>query len=452
MTQEKFGTTLEWRDDYEVFRYVSCEVEDYRAVSTYELAGPSSTVRFTETVEFPAPAKAPDAHTAAVFRRVIQLMHLASGVSYYKAGAPPRIEVNSVPLPPSVAEYLRELYQHGLGEFAFRNQLPHALRPEFVISDPTEPEPLAYQPGERPVVGMGGGKDSIVSMELLTRAGKQPVLFAVNANQVMRDVAEVADIKLLVAKRRLDQQLFDLNDLGAHNGHVPVTAINSLIAVAASVLHGLGPVVMSNERSASSPNLRWEGQEINHQWSKSLVAERRLAETLTAYVGDELGYFSLLRPLSELHIARIFAENTTYDDVFTSCNVAFKLRRATTSWCGNCPKCRFVFLAFAPFMTRERLTGIFNKNLLDDALQLPGYRELTGLDGQKPFECVGEIEESLVALRLISEGTEWSESPVVKQLVAELPPGALPTPEIEKQTFTPSSDHHVPADYATVLP
>ena len=103
-------------------------------------------------------------------------------------------------------------------------------------------------------------------------------------------------------------------------------------------------------------------------------------------------------------------------------------------------------------MTRERLTGIFNKNLLDDALQLPGYRELTGLDGDKPFECVGEIEESLVALRLVAESTEWGDSPVVKQLVAELPPDGLPTPAVEEQTFTPSADHHVPTDYAAVLP
>ncbi|MGH3546408.1 MAG: hypothetical protein ACRDPW_10880, partial [Mycobacteriales bacterium] len=218
-----------------------------------------------------------------------------------------------------------------------------------------------------------------------------------------------------------------------------------------SVLHGLGPVVMSNERSASSPNLIWNGDEINHQWSKSLAAERELAEVLSAQLGPGARCFSLLRPLSELHIAKVFAQTTTYDTVFTSCNAVFKLKNPAAAWCGDCPKCRFIFLALAPFMPAERLIGIFGKNLLADPHQLPGYRELTGLVGQKPFECVGEIDESLVALQLAADTPDWGAESVVTQLLAELPPEQRPTPKLPAEIFTPGAEHLIPAQYAEVL-
>ncbi len=69
---------------------------------------------------------------------------------------------------------------------------------------------------------------------------------------------------------------------------------------------------MSNERSASDPNLIWNGHEVNHQWSKGVAAEGLLRAAVTAHAGLTEPYFSLLRSLSELHIAQLFAR---YDRV-----------------------------------------------------------------------------------------------------------------------------------------
>jgi hypothetical protein len=44
-------------------------------------------------------------------------------------------------------------------------------------------------------------------------------------------------------------------------------------------------------------------------------------------------------------------------------------------------------------MARDRLIGIFGRNLLAKPAHEHSFRELTGLAGQKPWECVGEIEE-----------------------------------------------------------
>ncbi len=303
----------------------------------------------------------------------------------------------------------------------------------------------------RPLSAVGGGKDSIVSLEALRRAGLDPVPFSVNPNHVINAVNAASGLPALAARRRIDPVLFELNAAGARNGHIPVTAINSLIAVATAVLHGLGPVVMSNERSASDPNLIWNGHEINHQWSKGVEAEGLLRAALAEHAGLAEPYFSLLRPLSELHIARLFAGIDRYDDVVTSCNAAFKLRDASERWCRGCPKCRFVFLALAPFMPRERITRIFGGDLLADSAQIPGYRELLGIDGHKPFECVGEVEESVVALSLLAQQPDWRDTPVVTALVAAVPEQAWST-AATSDTFTPAAaDHHIPPTYQKTL-
>jgi hypothetical protein len=207
---------------------------------------------------------------------------------------------------------------------------------------------------------------------------------------------------------------------------------------------------MSNESSASVPNLTWNGHEVNHQWSKGIEAERQLREALAAQAGLPDAYFSLLRPLSELHIASLFARFTAYDAVVTSCNAAFKLSDRSARWCANCPKCRFVFLALAPFTERSRLVEIFDADMFADEAQLPGYRELVGIDAHKPFECVGETEESLVALRMAAENG-WSDAPVVRQLRAEIPAEQWPSDAEVTRMFRGDAPHYAPPQYAGAL-
>ena len=401
-------------------------------------------LEFAESVTFPVI----DGEPPAAFHKTLELLHLVAGVSYFKVGAPPEI-TTSTPLSPAAAALLDAVYTKGMAEYAYRNDLPHVLSLS-VSAPPAAPADPVSVAGGRPLSPVGGGKDSIVTLEALRRGGFAPVPFAVNPNWVIESVFAASGLTPLVARRKIDPKLFDLNAAGALNGHIPVTAINSLIAVATATLHGLGPVVMSNERSASDPNLVWNGHEINHQWSKGVEAEGLLREALAAHAGLADAYFSLLRPLSELHIARLFAEHTQYDEVVTSCNAAFKLRDASARWCGHCPKCRFVFLAMAPFMPRARLVAIFGADLLADETQIPGYKELLGLDGHKPFECVGEVEESVVALSLLRESPEWTDARVVSELAAAIPGGAW-TAAANSDVFEPGGTNYVPPAFTTLV-
>lgn len=420
------------------------------ATFDYLLDGPDGQLRFTETITLPPPAAAPDPARVAAVERVLDLLHLVAGVSYYKVAAPGRLELPA-PLGEATIALITSVYTHGLAEYAYRNDLPHVLElVPIVPAGRVVAAPTVDNADRPPLSPVGGGKDSIVTLEALRAAGFAPVPFSVNPNQVIMAVTDASGLTALAARRRIDPVLFDLNAAGALNGHIPVTAINSLIAVATSVLHGLGPVVMSNERSASDPNLIWNGHEINHQWSKGVAAEGLLRAALTEHAGLTEPYFSLLRQLSELHITRLFARITRYDDVVTSCNAAFKLRNASARWCTDCPKCRFIFLALAPFMSRDRLTRIFGADLLADPAQVPGYRQLLGLEGHKPFECVGEIEESVVALGLLAEHEQWRQAPVVRALLPAVPPQAWETVS-QSDVFVADGPHHIPPAYRKAL-
>jgi hypothetical protein len=166
-----------------------------------------------------------------------------------------------------------------------------------------------------------------------------------------------------------------------------------------------------------------------------------------AEVAPAIQIFSVLRAASELSIARVFARLTQYHPVFTSCNRIFKLDPSLrlTSWCGDCDKCRFVFLILAPFMEPAAMTAIFGKAMLEDDDQFTGFALLTATGGHKPFECVGEISEALAAIRLLACDPRWAGQPVVRRLVDEVLPGFPAAAGDPEAVFALSADHDVPA-------
>ena len=223
---------------------------------------------------------------------------------------------------------------------------------------------------------------------------------------------------------------------------MPITAIVSCVALLTAALNGYDAVTLANERSASAGNVVYDGIEVNHQFSKSARAEALLRGAV-AETGSPVNVFSLLRPASELGIARTFAGMPQYHAAFTSCNTIFRLDPAlrATSWCGNCPKCRFVFLILAPYLDPEAMRGIFHKPMLDELDQYEGFALLTATGGHKPFECVGEEEESLAAISLLAADERWRDRPVVARLVAEVLDGR--TADLAA-VLTLSDEHNVP--------
>ena len=407
-------------EDYDEFRYEGYEVQTGSEVvtSSFSLVGAGSEpITLSETVVLPEPVR-----DAEEVRPAVRLLALATGLSYYKAAAPRRITV-SQGLTAMERVFLTQIVGNGLGEFAYRNDRPDALAPE-IVADPADPVRTRGVRGTRPLVAVGGGKDSAVSIEVCKQVEgtESPLLFSVNRYPAVDRCAAVSECEYVAAFRRIDPVLFTLNKAGALNGHVPVTAVNSLIGILVSHVMCAGPVIMSNEASASYGNLEWAGREINHQWSKSLDFENLLRGALAESSDGTPPYFSLLRPFDELHIARRFSHLAQYFPAFTSCNKAFKLDQETraTHWCCECPKCLFVFLILAPWLPPTTLVPIFGQNILDNPRHLDTLGEILGLKGHKPFECVGEESEAREALRLAGVHQEWAAMACVRQLLPQI--------------------------------
>jgi hypothetical protein len=407
---------------------------------------------FEETLSFDFPQRDLSGDEAAALDQVFRLLLLFAGVSYYKAFIPRRLVCEAFPVDAGTAGLVKRFYENGLGEFAYRNRILLEGHIDLAVTSAPTPAPRRLPLPRRALVPVGGGKDSIVTIETLKRAGEPVVLFALGDAEPIAACAAVAGLPLIHVRRRLDPTLFELNRAGALNGHVPITGILSAIALAAALMHGCDAVIMSNEHSASAPNLVIDGVAVNHQYSKSLEFETELAGYIVDRVSPDLGYFSLLRPLTEIAIAQRFARNPEYFPAFRSCNTAFRqdLAARGRNWCGDCPKCRFVFLALAPFVDRAELAAIFGRDLLDDEAQLDGYMALCGLRDYKPFECVGETAESAAVMAHIGADPRWREAAVVRRLNASYP--SLRTSLADYPgLFDPRRPHRVPASYLAVL-
>jgi hypothetical protein len=438
------------RSTIRAFRFVRCRFDAATGVALLVYAfdnGPE----LTETIRFPDAPYAIDDSRAAAVEQALRLLHLIAGVSYYKAAVPPEIRIDSYAIDAGTAAFLSEVYENGLGEFAYRNGLQLRGKIAFPVEKsvatsvaPTVAPTMGLR--QHALVAIGGGKDSLVSIEALRVAGISQTVTWIGSSPLIKACAERTGLPTLNISRSLAPELFEMNKQGALNGHIPVTAVNSAILALAALLNDADQVVFSNERSASYGSLIPGTGEVNHQWSKGWAFERDFAEHLKQHVAADLNYYSLLRPFSELAVARQFARSDRYDAHFSSCNRNFHIlgERPTQRWCGVCPKCQFVFLALAPFMPKPRLLNIFGRNLLDEPDQALGFDALLEYREHKPFECVGEGVESRAAMAALAGSPSWREDALVERFASEIRPQLDPAALAMASLLVPSTKHGIP--------
>lgn len=393
------------------FHYLELEVRSDALRGHYELDGR----HFVEEVHFEGDVELQSPEVLAVS----ELWFLLAGLSYYKAGAAHIVDLGTTPVGDKARALLRAAIIDGLGEFAYTNDLDLG---NVEIVGGVQPTLLSIAIDPQSVlVPFGGGIDSVVTVEKLS-SQLNSALFVVSPSsgrfEPLENTARVTGLAVVRATRTLDQQLLS-GDETFYNGHVPVTAMITLLAAVAALASGRGGVVMSNEHSSSAPNLRWLDRDVNHQWSKSWVAEQLIADAVAERIGDEFTIASYLRNRSEIWVASEFSKLTAYHHVFRSCNRAFTQRvdERASNWCGECDKCLFIALVLAPFLSRSSLRAILGSEPLASNERRSQLEILVGLgDERKPFECVGDPAESAVALRELMANSEWRNEKNIAEL------------------------------------
>ena len=374
--------------------------------------------------------------------RIAFSLGMAELVSYWKCACPPTVEVRCGGLSEKQKRWWKKLYFNGLGEFFYRNGITPDLGGFMTIEAPEQP-PLPARDNSLSgfMVPVGGGKDSVVTLELLKRHGAEISAYIINPRGATLGCAAAAGIpenRMIAPKRTIDKQLLELNKLGYLNGHTPFSAVVAFSAELFACVKGLKYIALSNESSANEAYV--DGTSINHQYSKSTEFERDFRE----YCADSFGgfsrcpeYFSLLRPWSEWQIAREFVKHPQYFGIFQSCNLGSK----TNSWCCSCAKCLYVYILLAAFLDDDALTGIFGCNMLEKQ-ELSGMLDGLVLDGEdKPFECVGTRDEVRLSLEMAWERRK-SDPPALLRRWRELFPEYAP---VSLENFS-DPDNFVPAE------
>lgn len=291
-------------------------------------------------------------------------------------------------------------YEEGLAEFCFRNHLPF----EVVLTSEGNCThiPSTQSLSERALVFHGGGKDSSVSGAFLRDLGFPHTWVLLGGSRTQR-FATRSELRGAPADRWIVRRNKSarVRRLRVFRGHLPLNMELAFLGAFLAEVQGSRYVVASNERSANAPNLVVDGRSINHQYSKSFAFEMSFDAYSRDWLNPDTRYFSLLRPLFEVQISRLFASMSELHYGFTSCNRGVRRGR----WCCRCAKCAFVFLALYPWMETKRLTSIFGRNLLDRPRLVGLYRRLTGVQGSKPFECVGTVEETAAAMLLAARNS-----------------------------------------------
>lgn len=318
-------------------------------------------------------------------------------ISYWKCVCPKKIIIECGMLDEEQISWFKKLYYYGLGEYRYINNINVNMEDMLeIIIDAKEEYNLDISNFDDnnlngTLIPVGGGKDSCVTAELLSKYRSDNLCLIVGGKEPSIKSAEIAGYKnkIIYVKRTIDKNLIELNKQGYLNGHTPFSGMLAFLSYLVAYLSSKKYIALSNESSANESNV--EGEKINHQYSKSFEFEQDFRRYADKYLKANIQYFSMLRPLNEFQIAKLFAKHEKYHKIFRSCNVGSKT--FPWEWCCNCPKCLFVYIILSPFLYKNKLIEIFNEDLYEKESLLNTFIELCGYGKTKPFECVGTYEE-----------------------------------------------------------
>ncbi len=373
-------------------------------------------IDFAEKISFPPVLnKIPE----DLLKSLLNNLMLILGISYWKLYCTKEITTESDFLNKEQAEFWNIVYTKGLGEFFYKNNIDFRDLINFPYNDSSETKSVNFPRRDRTLLGIGGGKDSIVVAEMLK---EQYVEFdVISGDEAIKiEVSKAIGKDPIVFRRELDSKLFELNkEKGIYNGHVPISVVYAFLGLIACAFYDYKNFVVGNEKSANYGNVEYLGEMINHQWSKSEEFEKLFTDYVSKFITPSIKYSSPLRDMTELQVVEKFTQYPQYFKVFSSCNRNFRINNPSNKkWCGECPKCLFVFISLAAYLPKKDVLDIFNKDLFEDKNLMPLFEELIGVRNFKPFECVGTQEEVKEALTKISEKGEFNETILMKHFKA----------------------------------
>ena len=389
------------REKYPTIKYSKYDFKTFndKLIITYTFEIPNLTT-FNPSIQIPLKNQTISL-TDPLLNNLIFHIGVVELISYFKCTCSPNIIIEAGYLNEEQIKWFKKLYYLGLGEFLYVNDIKitddELLNIKCTAKKQTFSIPK-YE-GFGNLIPIGGGKDSCVTLELLKDFQKDNNCFIINPKPVMIECTKIANYsedQCIFVNRTIDKNLIELNKKGFLNGHTPFSAIVAFTSFLTAYIHKKRYITLSNEASANESTVL--GTKINHQYSKTYEFENDFNYYTKKYFGINISYFSILRPLNEFQIAKLFSQYEKYHQTFKSCNVGSK--EEIWHWCCECPKCLFVFSILSPYLYKEKLVNIFTEDLFEKKELLSTFLELLGYSKNKPFECVGTYSEVRYAISL----------------------------------------------------
>jgi hypothetical protein len=330
---------------------------------------------------------------------------------------------------PAFVELWQTVLHHVWAQWRFENHIrDHAPRFIDAAGESAEPARVLGDDAAPLLAFSGGGKDSLVAVKLLERAGlpfatlgySHSIYGAADPQHALLD--RVASRSARVRAERqwifddfLDSPVLRLRpELGIHTLTAAETPASVFAALPLALARGYRGLVVAHEAGASSPNLVWEGEPVNHQWGKGWEAEQLLADYVRTELLANIDYFSLLQPIHDEVIFTLLAGDAELAPLTHSCNIA-------KPWCGACAKCAYVWLQMAAHLPPAIVDATFaGADLGEREVNQRWFRELLGLAEHSPFECVGSPAEARLALAQLAAKRPLG--PRLAALAAEIGP------------------------------
>ena len=407
-------TASDLRAKYHTFIYDSFShwTKDAKQICEYKYSLPPDHT-FTHTITFD------NLSQLEVSDLLVFQLGLAEMFSYWKLTCSPTIEIAAGHLTPNQIEFWHKLFIRGMGQYFYENKIDFTS-PDFLkiysTGNLVENSKLRIKDSAQVLVPLGGGKDSIVTAELLKKDFiLRPIIVYPASPASLRITNLLGFPQPILVSRILDPHMLQLTKEGYLTGHVPYSAVLAFIFLLAAAIEGVPYIAVSNEASSSEGNLHYLGHAINHQYSKSIEFET----DFNKYLHDlepSISYFSFLRPLHELQIAKLFSHMSQYFTTFRSCNKNQQL----DSWCGHCPKCISIAMTLMPWTSDQTVMDIMGTNPIKDPSNAGIITSMTDPTKIKPFECVTTTEEAQICLEFIDHGptprvqeflAHWDDSP-----------------------------------------
>ncbi len=315
-----------------------------------------------------------------LFREAAFSLGLAELVSYWKLTCAPTVVVEAGCLDDAQISWWKKLYFNGLRDFFRTNGIRTDAESFMDLKSAGsriggKADPRAYHGNLIPV---GGGRDSFVSMEVLSSMRQENHAFVINHVMSAIHSAEAAGYRgdrLIVAQRTLDARMLDFNKQGYLNGTTPFNALTAFAAYLTAVVYGKKYICLSIEAGSEDD----DDDALSQMYSKTIGFEKDFHSYTETYMSRRILCFSLLRPLSELQITGIFSNYRQYHRVFRSCNVGAK----TETWCAHCGRCLYVGIMLSAFLDDEQLNEIFGRDMLNDPEMMSLFEQQTGMyEGQ----------------------------------------------------------------------